>query len=833
MADDNNQIPEPAGLDEYLADTSTQVQSEAVAPIPAPQTPHIPEPSGLNEYLHEELQQDKYGTLEQQAKAGLEGAAQGLVGPLAPMAEQALGVKSEDILGRAEANPITHYGSEIAGLVAPALVSGGTSLAGRAVGTAAKFTQSGALGAIERLLPAAGETLASKIGTGAAKAAVDNMLISGSDEVSKLILDDPSQSSQTAMTNIGLSGLLGGVLGGTSGGVASLWEAKAGTKLGQFIEDFKGRINEHSSDIDPVTKVTEELGGHYNGIKSLADEVYGPQGIKAKDLAKSMPEMNPKIAEQSQEIASKLDEHVKKMINNQHSYPPRLIAKMQADLDAYASKVSVEGATSADMFNAAQDLKQTLQSYAKFDKFVKPVDESYDFVRTAKELSHDIRGKLEDSAVWGKAAKRQEAINKAFKEFLPALKDFEKRFTTEVSGERNIDAGKINTYLNQLGKPNAEIKQKMLENFLEASEKYKKVISDSHINLGMDSPIEFSPLNMTKATLEEQTSGARIADMFIKKGLGDLGGKGLGALLGGAAGHATGHGWLGALIGEHALGNFFSSILPGVAKSMVGMANSAKGFKAAVEYANNVVKGEQLLNRAAIGLFKADKEDLIPESRMPKEKDREKLQKILKIYQTNPEKIFHSSENSDMQHYLPNHDTALNEASSGVINYLSGIRADLDRKAPLDSKPVPSAVQLGEWHNALNVAEQPLIVLDKIKKGTLTAKDISAVSNMYPALYLRMQNKITAKMIDHMSKGKEIIPYKTRIGMSMFLGEALDTTMQPQSILASQNSSQVKKNEQPPQQQSPKGSPSSPALQKMSQSFATPLQSRAIHKQTK
>ena len=63
-----------------------------------------------------ELDTDKYSSLGQQTIAGLEGIGKGIAGPLAPLLERGLGVKPEDIRGRAEENPITAGVGETAGL---------------------------------------------------------------------------------------------------------------------------------------------------------------------------------------------------------------------------------------------------------------------------------------------------------------------------------------------------------------------------------------------------------------------------------------------------------------------------------------------------------------------------------------------------------------------------------------------------------------------------------------------------------------------------------------------------------------------------------------------
>lgn len=805
------EVQEPQGLNEFLNNSESQ---PSIANQASNQTQ---EPHGLNEFLSEELQQDKYGTPIEQGKAALEGLGQGLFGPLAPLAETKLGVDPEAIRGRQEANPITHYGSEIAGLVGPALVTG--PLAGLA-----KFTQSGALSAIGKLAPkVANSTLASTIGINGAKTALDNMLLQGSDEVSKMILKDPAQSTETAMSNIGLAGALGGLLGSTTGAIGNLWKAQNGSKASKLIEDFKGRLNEHVNNPDPVNSVTTELSDYYTKVSSLHDDVYGPNGLKAQDIQKALPEMNNKIASHTQSIYDETKSALTKMMEKPNLYPPRLASKLNSDLDIFSQALSKENLTSADVFNATQDLKQTLQGYSKFDKFVKPVDEAYDFVRDSKKLAANLRQSLENKEIWGKAAHRQQAINSAFSDYLPALKDFEKKFTSDVAGERQIDPGKINTYMNQVGKPNAEIKQANLRNFLEASEKYKKVINDTHNNLGIQSPVQDAPMNVTLRTLDEKTTGERLADAFIDKGLKAGGAHGLGAAagasLGGLLGGHVGAG-VGAIIGHHALAPFFNSVLPAIAKSVLEKSTSIEGLKAATDYGIEVVKGESLLNKATKAIFKAGSE-VIPQPLATK--DTHKLDKMLLKIQSNPELLMNKA--SDVNHYMPDHGQNIDMTVAQASMYLNSLRPNTDRVAPLDGKPVTNPAAKAAYQNALNIAQEPTLVLDKVRNGTITSNDIQILGNMYPNLYNRMKEKITNEMVEHSKKG-EMIPYKTRIGISMFLAQPLDSTMNPSSILAAQ-SANAKTQEQSQQPQTSKGgTKSSPALQKMPNMYQTGSQAR-------
>lgn len=806
----------PPGYEQFKSGAETQPTVVNREPSQTSEGP----PPGYEEFIRPERLQRTHGTGEQQAKAALEGFGRGLVGPLAPALETSLGVNPEDIRKREEANPITHGASELAGFIAPALTgAGGLS----------KLTQVGALEAIGAKLglkATEGANLASRIGTGAARGAIDNILLTGGDEVSKMIIQDPHQSAQTAMGDIGLAGVIGASLGGGLGAIPALWKVASGTKLGQTAADFKAAIADHINNPEPVAAVTSELSDLYKNVTSVSDEVYGPTGLKAQDIAKHLPELSPEMSEQAQSTYNKMNDTVSKMGKDQASYPPRLTQKLQGDLDKFSQAVSSEGAGSPAVYNAMQDLKQTLQGYSKYDKFVKPVDEAYDFVRTSKDLARDLRLSLEDKSVWGKAAERQQAINKAFSEYLPKLKDFEKKFTTEVAGDRVIDSGKINTYINQLGKPNAEIKQTLLKNFIDASDKYKQVISDTHANLGLEDLPLSSPLNATKATFKEKTLGSKLAQAVIEKGLTDVGGKGLGAATGAGVSSHLGLGKeIGAYIGLHALGPFFSSVLPALARPLVDGVASGEGFKAAADYAATVAKASNRIDKATAYIFKGS--SFNGKMYEPNPRDREKLDKQLRLLQTQPEKLGNTGDK--IAHYLPEHTQALSQTAQSAVNYLNNLRSDQTKRNPLDPKPVQSPTQKALFNNALDVANQPLVVFDKIKQGTINSQDIAALSNMYPDLFDALKVKLTGGLATAISKG-DTVPYKTRLGLSMFLGQPMDSTMTPDSIRIVQAMSAARGPAQSQQPQQSQGVKSSPALQKLPGMYQTPQQAREQHR---
>lgn len=214
---------------------------------------------------------------------------------------------------------------------------------------------------------------------------------------------------------------------------------------------------------------------------------------------------------------------------------------------------------------------------------------------------------------------------------------------------------------------------------------------------------------------------------------------------------------------------------------------SAPGFKAMVDTIQSTMKGENLAGKAVKSLFKgataAGSGAAVTERHMPDEKSRAKLDKIVQKAKQDPQSMLNVGGHAG--YYLPDHGAALGGMAGNALKYLASLKPTTTPASPLDGKVKPSAPQTAAYNNALDIAQQPLIVMDKIQKGNLTAQDIGHLKAIYPNLYSGLVSKVNTAMLDHVSKGGTV-PYRTRIGLSAFMGQALDSSMTPQSILAAQ-----------------------------------------------
>lgn len=290
-------------------------------------------------------------------------------------------------------------------------------------------------------------------------------------------------------------------------------------------------------------------------------------------------------------------------------------------------------------------------------------------------------------------------------------------------------------------------------------------------------------------------------------------------------GHNPVLGYLGGHLGKLLARDMPDAVKLGMLKFMASdQPIKAEGFKAMVDFLHNSIKGQTLLTKATGNVFKSGTQ-VLTDSQMPNKADREKLNKIVEKYQEKPDLMLRLT-NGQTGHYLPAHQSSLTQSSVQAIQYLQQLKPKPYQGGPLDKPIGPRPDQVTRYNRALDIANQPAVVLQHIKNGTLQTSDLADLKTMYPAVYSDMANKLSKGMIDKHSD-EQHVPYKTRMGLSLFLGQPVDSSMNPMSIQAAQPQPKPM-----PQQSQPKES-STKNLGKMNKSYMTREQSREYNRSNK
>lgn len=789
-----------------MTDAQMEAASQAPASMPNASNPDVMTDDQIAAMPSD---QEKYGTPGQQVLAGMEGFGQGVLGFVAPLLERGFGEKPEDIRGRAEASPWTHGLSEatgfgvgmLTGTGAPALLS----KAGELVSGVAK-----------------GAGLASKIGIGAAKMATEMALLQAGDEATKYIVDAPT-SVGSAVTNIGLSALLGGATGGAFSGLGLL--AKKGIEsIPEGLTEFTDRLKYRMSGADPTAAFHSEAETALDNFNNANDEIWGPQGLKAQAMQKVLPEMSEKIMDQANNLVEKAKASIDLMAKD--GVPDRFIKKVEGDSARYEEVVTKPGTSSSEVFDATQDLKKSLQAYSKGkwgEEVLPAYHEAYDFINHTKNLGREIRLALEDPKVWGDAANIQKDLNKAFSEVLPAVKDLKSKFTyKDLKSKFNskVDPTKVQSYFNDNGKVTSQsIRQQMVGNFVDKFDKYQSTVNDIYNKAGVENPFGSVGMSAMRESLEKVSPWAKAADAWYEKALTQAGA----TVLGGAAGAYVGEksgipggGYAGLMLG----GAVGKSLIPAILQPMMEKAVNASAFQRAIKFGEAALKGEKLINGTAKGIFKAGAMSSVKYI-MPDQKTLDKLDQRVQEVNSNPQKLMDNT--GVVGHYMPAQANEATALGGRTAQYLNSLKPKTIQNSPLDTKIEPTKAQMSAYNRQLSIAEQPLQVMQHIKDGTLQPQDIVTLQTMSPALFSQMTKAVYNQMTQHMDEGGQI-PYKTKQSLSLFLGHPLDSTFTPSSIQSAQMVFMPKAPMQPQGNATGKGKGQASKLGKTNNSYMTPGQ---------
>lgn len=156
-----------------------------------------------------------------------------------------------------------------------------------------------------------------------------------------------------------------------------------------------------------------------------------------------------------------------------------------------------------------------------------------------------------------------------------------------------------------------------------------------------------------------------------------------------------------------------------------------------------------------------------------------------------------SPQQNPMETVFPEQHILLTSAKGRISNYLNSLKpSKITQKLPYDTDHKDPKKEK-DYKSAINLANQPLTILNKVKDGSLLPKDVTNLTSMYPELHKDLSDRIVKRMSEGQLKDEKKPPYKTRQAMSLFLGSSLDSTLTPQSMMAAQNVFAQQKSAQP------------------------------------
>lgn len=244
----------------------------------------------------------------------------------------------------------------------------------------------------------------------------------------------------------------------------------------------------------------------------------------------------------------------------------------------------------------------------------------------------------------------------------------------------------------------------------------------------------------------------------------------------------------------------------------------------AEDFINHSRRGQKLVGSHLKNIFESDNKDI-------KNGEIDNLKSHLEHIEQNPKEMLEIGGN--LGSVMPNHAPILAAKAASAMNYLNSIKPLGAQRAPLDEITPPGDMKNNSYDRNLEIAQNPLSVISRIKDGTLQPNDLGTLDTIYPKLGQKIRLK-AAETLASAKANKEPLSYKHRQSLSLLLGEPLDSTMNVQSMQAIMQANGSKT--PPPSQQ--KNQPKKATgvelkqINQVNKLYETPLQERQIDKKS-
>lgn len=154
----------------------------------------------------------------------------------------------------------------------------------------------------------------------------------------------------------------------------------------------------------------------------------------------------------------------------------------------------------------------------------------------------------------------------------------------------------------------------------------------------------------------------------------------------------------------------------------------------------------------------------------------------------NPTKAMDNMENATqwIYHAAPKTSGGLQMAMGRAHGFL-GSKLPTIQKSPLTGKLNPSPAEISKFNRYFETVKDPTHVFQKMKTGMLMPEHMETLQTVYPKMLEQMQAAVTDELTNKMNDGSaEALPYKTKMMLSMFLGNDLVSSVSQASIAANQ-----------------------------------------------
>lgn len=750
---------------------------------------------------------------------------------------RALGVDSEGLAARSEG--LGSKALEVAGAVAPALLSGGSS----AVGSAARLTLAGRAAQVGRAITgateaAAGRGLVARAGGAALAGGFEGALAGAGQAASELALGDKDLAAEHllagARRNAGLGALFGA--GATTLGIG-LEHAYRGTRrvasgaveralgAGDDASTAAGRASMTGGSVmeRAAARQVELLGGSADDVAAMS-----------RHLSRTRTAEGRTLMELAGKGGSAVDDAVGARLR---STVGRTSAKRHTDawassLDGAGGKVvqrqaddavrALKGVSTPAAKEARRLLKVQAARVPKHGAYADARDELEALIARGREVGDAGVEQVEaaarsyldsaaDPALWGAGVEGAGAVRAAARAEQEALAGLSPKARKALDGEID-DAG-----ARALAKDSAAL-IKVLDARAAQADALERVGQDvSELRTGIDDvrkvlkyrdDVTVAADDAVRLRALEEGTGA-----IARKGL-EVGGRALGSVLGGLS------------FGGAALGEAVGQVL-GAATRPAMMIRSIARARAGID-AVRAKQGEAVaaFGRLADGAGDVARGTAKAARRVPpavsrqqqRDRQRETLDTLSRVMRmaSDPKEVAKEMGPAllPLREAAPNVAGAVMAGAARAAAYLAAVAPPTYRPTGAGDVTMVDPFALESWRRKAEAVMEPTVaLLDLAGGGTLTKDEARAIATVYPKMWAEFQRDIM-KQVGQRARDGQPLSFKARNALGVIGGVAADDSLRPADFASIQASMSVKPPHPPAPPPRSQIKPTAPSLPK-------------------
>lgn len=455
---------------------------------------------------------------------------------------------------------------------------------------------------------------------------------------------------------------------------------------------------------------------------------------------------------------------------------------------------AIESGKSIELHTALDGTKRFLGQEAQFGKG------PFGLSTTAREFDHLYQGDnglkgLLESDVWGeKASQAQKNINSATFQMLSEGKLFTRKFTTEFGSEAGrplyrADTQAVSGFMGRLTSAANDLDARGVESWIQARKGFLNAIGKSYeFDAGASAAItkERAALDRLDSVYRGTTKDVTLANQ-VKAALSEERERGIGGAIGAAFDIASKpYTTLQRLAQVEGHVKGVLDKITGDTRKLVG-AGKATAETGPTGLSAPKGNGENFFSKLLGGLPKA-----LPSGAVGALGSREQYQKRVEeigALQANPSLV--ASRISQGLAPIGNAAPEVTKSATGIAlrgldfmaSKLPPSRIDQYSLQPqLQPRARASDAEISQFMRFSQAVDDPLIVLQEAKTGTLTRDHVEAVKAVYPKLYDQMRGQVMRTLVDSKSE----LPYGKRIQLGILLDIPTDKTLAPDFLRAIQ-----------------------------------------------